>query len=58
MKKLFTVHEAKKRKCPLTRKRCMGGACALWADEGLRHIHNHYYLGLLPVGYCTLGRGR
>jgi len=58
MKKLFTVLEVRNRKCPLTRRRCMVDGCALWANEGLRHVHGSYYQGLLPVGYCTLGRGR
>ena len=58
MRRLFTVSEMKGRKCPLTRLRCLGGSCALWADEGLKQVYHKHYSGLQPVGFCTLGHNR
>ena len=58
MRELIIVDDAKKRKCPLTRLRCMAGACALWFDAGVKQVHARYYSGSFRMGCCTLSRNR
>ncbi len=47
---------ASKKKCPLSRQRCLAEECALWTDDGLRHVHSRTYTGVCRVGRCGLCR--